>query len=89
MQVTPARLTAHLLTVTGPCVRVTPTAATTLSRVERVCLLNEAHDVQRFVLAERGVVRYLPYMVSRSCSAFASRAQLLEYEAALEVCSAT
>lgn len=62
-------------------------AAATLQRVERVALLNEAHDVRNFLLAERSVMRYAPYAISRRRAAFRSRRQLLDYEAALQVCA--
>lgn len=76
---------AHLLAVTGALVRLAPRAAAALRRVQRVTLLNEAHTVSVCLLAERGLARYPEYSVARTRSAFASRAVLDAYEAALTV----
>jgi len=74
----------RLLGAAGLCVWLDTGAVATLARVQRVCLLNEAHSVQHFLLAEMGVRRWPRYRVQRSHSPFASRAALLAYEDALK-----
>lgn len=85
MQDARAALEAHLLATAGPCVAVAASCLSTLQRLERIALLDEAHDVRSYLLAECKVVRYPQYIISRSCAAFRTRQQLLDYEAALEV----
>ncbi|KAG2484067.1 hypothetical protein HYH03_017087 [Edaphochlamys debaryana] len=68
----------------GPCVRVAPPAAALVARVQRLYFLSEGPDLGRFLATERGAVRYPPYAVRRSGSAFASRGALEAYEEALE-----
>jgi fanconi-associated nuclease 1 len=79
------RLTEHLLGVAGACVSIAKQCDETLQRMERIFLLNEGLDIHHFLLAEKGVVRYPEYECKRLSAAFASRAQLLEYESALRV----
>lgn len=84
------RCTELLLAASGDVLAITPQAIETLARVERITLLFERLDVQHCLLAERGVVRYPDYAIQRSQAAFATREELVRYEAALEVrCAAT
>lgn len=80
-----AALTEYLHSVVGDCVAVERGMARTYRRVTRLALLNEAHSVSNFLLAERGIARYPSYTVHRTRSAFLCLEQLEEYEAALEV----
>lgn len=85
MQLGSQQLTERLLKESGAIVSIAPQAAETLARIERITLLGEGLDVQHCLLAERGVMRYPPYERLRSQPAFETRAQLLEYEDALQV----
>jgi hypothetical protein len=80
-----AALTAYLLEDTGACVAVEEGTRVWHSRVSRLALLNEAHTVNQFLLADRGIARYPPYTIHRTRSAFTCLEQLQEYESALQV----
>lgn len=72
-----------LLALAGPCLRLAPEADCVVRRVQRLFFLNEGQDLSRFLVANLGIVRYPAYAVSRVRPAFADRAALLAYEAAL------
>eukprot|EP00887_Chlorella_sp_A99_P003277 scaffold9.g3277.t1 len=78
-----ARLHQCLLSATGPLLRVEEGACAVVTRLQRLFFLNEEQSLSQFLASDAGAVRYPLYELTAARPAFASRRQLLEYEAAL------
>ncbi|KAI3439047.1 hypothetical protein D9Q98_001457 [Chlorella vulgaris] len=79
-----AQLAAWLLAATGPVVQLAGGACQAVARLLRLFFLNEGQSLSQFLATDLGIVRYPQYQQQRSGAAFASRQELLNYEAALD-----
>lgn len=80
-----ARRLVHLVSdASGGAVRVAPSTAAALSRLQLVFFLSSAQDLSRFLVTDLGVVRYPRYEVRRTGPVFRTLSDLEGYEKALE-----
>lgn len=78
-----AMLAGWLLEASGPVVRLAAASCEAVTRLQRLFFLNEGQSLSQFLVSDLGALQYPQYQVHRSCSAFRSRRELLEYEEAL------
>ncbi|KAK9794912.1 hypothetical protein WJX73_005165 [Symbiochloris irregularis] len=73
-----------ILGVTGPLLRLDPSAVQLVHRLRRLFFLNEGQDFSRFLVSDLGITKYPQYRTSRHLAAFPDRQALLDYELALQ-----
>ncbi|KAI7839720.1 hypothetical protein COHA_006524 [Chlorella ohadii] len=79
----PAQLATWLLQAAGPVLQLAEQACEAVERLQRLFFLNEGQSLSQFLASDMGALQYPQYQVHRSHQAFASRQELLDYEAAL------
>lgn len=72
-----------ILSMLGPCARLTKDACKTVQRVQRLFFLNEGQGLSNFLTLDLGFLKYPIFRVERTRRVFPTRAKLLEYENAL------
>ena len=82
------RILQSILSLLGPCARLTPAACKTVQRVQRLFFLNEGQGLSNFLTLDLGFLKYPSFRVNRSRRVFPNRAKLLEYESALKEAAA-